>query len=246
MGEHFDRTYGGQSNRLVSLKRLLQVAIAAARSGGVEVVSASKHDLQIQSKGKTKEGLDNRVTIADYKSHCAMVSTIKAAFPDVQLISEEKKDDCTMGKYQNSPEKLVDAHGPDELVHERDITVWIDPLDATHEYTQQLHKYVTTMVCVAHKGVPVIGVIHNPFLRNTTWAWVGHLLSPDLQKIHLPALENEDKIRIIVSMSHPGEVKQTLQKHFKDKELEIINAAGAGKKQKYLNHVFLKSYLLFY
>lgn len=237
MGEHFDRIYGGQTNRLVSLKRMLQVAITAARSGGVEVVTASQHDLQIQSKGKTKEGLDNRVTIADYKSHCAMVATIKAAFPYVQLISEEKKDDCAMSEFHSLPEKIVDEKGPDELVLERDITVWIDPLDATHEYTQQLHKYVTTMVCVAYQGVPIIGVIHNPFLKNTTWAWVGHLLSPDLQKIQLPPLAQEDKIRIIVSMSHPGEVKQTLQKHFKEKELEIINAAGAGKK---LKHVFFK------
>lgn len=217
--------------RFVSLKKLLKVAIQAAENGGREVVSASQHDLQIQSKGKTKEGLDNRVTIADYKSHCAMVGTIKSAFPYVPLISEEKKDDCEgHWNFVENSEEEIGKNGGDEDVDVKDLTVWIDPLDATHEYTQQLHQYVTTMVCVAYKGKPIIGVIHNPFLKNTSWVWAGRYRSSDLKRIVLPSVESEAKVRIIVSMSHPGEIKETLQKQFKDKELEIINAAGAGKE----------------
>lgn len=211
----------------VSLKKLLQVAIKAAVNGGIEVVSASEHDLKIQSKGKTKEGLENRVTLADLKSHCAMIATIKTTFPDLILISEEQKDCETSGGLNDNLE-TVDVD--DDVVQEKDLTVWIDPLDATFEFSQQLHEYVTTMVCVAFKGNPIIGVIHNPFLKNTSWAWVGHGKSSNLKSDQLPSLKNKKKVSVIVSMSHPGKVKETLQNVFKDKELEIKNAAGAGNK----------------
>lgn len=213
--------------KVISLKQLLFVSINAAENGGIEVVSASKHDLKIESKGKTKEGMDDRVSNADYMSHCAMMATIKTTFPNLNLISEEGKRDCESIVINNNNNKLQTIDINDEIVLAKDLTVWIDPLDATYEYTHQLYQYVTTMVCVALKGTPIIGVIHNPFLKNTTWAWVGK--SSNIKQIRLPSITNKRKVTVIVSMSHPGEVKEVLHKQFTNKELEIQAAAGAGK-----------------
>ncbi|KAF3858873.1 hypothetical protein F7725_012074 [Dissostichus mawsoni] len=83
------------------------------------------------------------------------------------------------------------------------VTVWIDPLDATQEYTENLVKFVTTMVCVAVDGKPVIGVIHVPFTGFTAWAFVGqgsNMRARSSYSVSTP--------KAIVSRSHSGKVKR--------------------------------------
>lgn len=46
------------------------------------------------------------------------------------------------------------------------------------------------MVCVAVKGQPIIGVIHKPFNKITSWAWHGKGMSEDLKQ--------ERKVTLIV------------------------------------------------
>lgn len=58
------------SDDFVSLKLLLAGAIKAAEVGGIEVVGVhEKSKLGIESKGKTKEGIDDPVTLADYRCY---------------------------------------------------------------------------------------------------------------------------------------------------------------------------------
>lgn len=119
----------------INLHQLLNIAIKSAENGGLEVVS-TKDKLKIKSKGLTKEGLQDDVTTADYLSHCSMVSTIKHFFPTIKLISEENVE-CDNNQVIDFNGNMNPQVGqlPDEFVNENDVTVWIDPLDATHEYT---------------------------------------------------------------------------------------------------------------
>ncbi|GJQ68720.1 hypothetical protein Trydic_g17255 [Trypoxylus dichotomus] len=126
-------------------------------------------------------------------------------------------------------DKHVDIGGieglKDIFVNPWDITVWIDPLDATQEYTEKLNKYVTTMVCVAIKGEPVIGVIHKPFLKETYWAWVENGRSSNLI-ITMP--EKEKTTKFIISRSHSGKIRELIKSKFTN--FTITEAGGAGYK----------------
>lgn len=135
-------TYPTDSNDLVNLRNLLKASILAAELGGTKVIEGHKHALNIKSKGKTAEGANDLVTAADYASHCAMYNSLKKTYPRVGLVSEEHTDD--KAPCEEWPALDVDQSIPhqgeinmmmDELVYAKDITVWIDPLDATQEFT---------------------------------------------------------------------------------------------------------------
>jgi inositol monophosphatase 3 len=124
------------------------------------------------------------------------------------------------------------------------VTVWIDPLDATQEYTEgdkDLLKFVTVMVCIAIKGKPIAGIIHQPYDADgnsdkggvTKWAWVGHDSSLSLtQAVEPHTAKSTDNVRVIASRSHPGDVIAIAESAFKGsgQTVEQIKAAGAGYK----------------
>ena len=49
---------------------------------------------------------------------------------------------------------------------ESDVTIWVDPLDGTREFVEgpEFWSGVTVLIGIAVKGVPVAGVIHQPFV----------------------------------------------------------------------------------
>lgn len=218
------------SNNLISLKEMLIKAIDAAVKGGIEVRKVKNgQSLHEMSKGKTKEGANDPVTDADFMSHCVMYQTLTQAFPKVKVISEEKPhEQCKDLPPVDGDISDIGSYNiiNDVNVNAEDITVWIDPLDATQEFIESLLQYVTTMVCIAVKGIPTIGVIHQPFEGpKTTWAWVGHEKTSDL--LHIGQAQGEKQI--LVSRSHAGEVKNITKIAFGN-EFVAIPAGGAGYK----------------
>lgn len=126
----------------ISLRKLLIGGIQAAQMGGLEVVAISR-DFQTESKGKTKEGANDPVTTADLRSHCVMQRGLQRLFSKLKIISEEDSMDkrCPdVNTFELDPTVLDESAqiSDDHIVDVDDVTVWIDPLDATQEYTGEL------------------------------------------------------------------------------------------------------------
>lgn len=131
-----------EKSDLINLKSLLKAAVQAAERGGKKVIEGKNHELNIKSKGKTQEGANDPVTDADYASHCAMYYGLKNTFSKLTVVSEEhsKSDPACENQPVIDVEQVLEdnrivEYMNDELVYIKDVTVWIDPLDATQEYT---------------------------------------------------------------------------------------------------------------
>lgn len=85
-GMESPKTETGKKISSVNLKRLLVAAVEVAIKGGNEVVAVrnAPHTGE-QSKGKTKEGVNDPVTKADYNSHCVMYYSLIHSFPKVKV-----------------------------------------------------------------------------------------------------------------------------------------------------------------
>lgn len=221
----------------IPIKELLETSIFLAEKGGAILKEIrEKNNLKEKSKGLTAEGVVDPLTEGDLQSHKAIVHGFHHLFPLVTVVSEEHEDGDITGDDNKEDFSHIKKISSDLLYGESDIYVptddiliWVDPLDATKEYTESLLEYVTTMVCITEKGVPVAGVIHQPFQGKTFWAWVGHGHSKELSK---PETNNEASLkapRIIVSRSHAGPVNQTALAAFGNGG-KIIPAGGAGFK----------------
>ncbi|XP_072412674.1 inositol monophosphatase 3 [Chiloscyllium punctatum] len=224
----FGSTALESAQRKVDLRQLLSVAIRAAEEGGRAVREVKESDsLHQRSKGKTKEGADEMVTSGDLLSHRRMTSLFSNTFPDIKLISEEHDNsevDKSLTWNYEIPTLIQESIGNARMVPTKAVTIWIDPLDATQEYTEDLKNYVTTMVCIAVHGKPIIGVIHKPFSKYTAWAMVD-----GASNVHPRKMYNEKTPTVIVSRSHAGAV-QSFSKGAFGSNTTVIPAGGAGYK----------------
>jgi len=229
----------------VKISEVLSAAIDLAEQGGkkvVEIRNSDSVDFDQLSKGKTKEGKDEFVTAGDHKSHEIITSGFKAGWPNLKYQSEETDNIIVHSAAPNKHNAEVKrVLGRDEEVPLSEVLVWIDPLDATQEYTEgktnkELLKYVTVMVCVVVKDTPVAGVIYQAFEKKMYWGWVGHGVSHTVhelldQKNH--QISEEGNVNIVISRSHSGDAKAFINEAFPHSgttKATVNEAAGSGYK----------------
>ena len=235
------------NSRPIKISELISASIDLAERSGTKLVEIRKmnsDEIHKLSRELTKEGIDEYVAIGAQMSHEIITSGLKAAWPNL-LYKSKGKDHFSNVPLPNKFDTEVSAMArQDDSVDINRITVWIDPLDASHEYGEggtepDLLKYNTVLVCVAVDGKPIAGVIHEPFATDiktgtqgvTKWGWVGHGVSRSLQRDISSESKDGETVRVIASRSHPGDVFSVADSFLQGfKNVEKLVAAGAGYK----------------
>ena len=159
----------------VKISSLLSASIHLAELAGKIVVNVRKNDdpdIQSVIKGHTNEGANEYVTLGDKKSNHLIVGGFLSKWSSLKLRSEETGVERSPVKLPLQNSEVMKIKKRDEEVRMEDITIWIDPLDATQEYTEggenpELLDYVMVMICVVVDGYPVAGVLHQPFVKGS-------------------------------------------------------------------------------
>lgn len=120
-------------------RQFLSVAMAAARNAGRLLLDRMGKDFPME------KAPGDFVTAADRLSQEAIAKELEIAFPDHQIWGEENTQPAG---WQTG-------------------FCWIiDPLDGTMNYIHRLPNF-SVSIGLVHKGVPLIGVVHDPCLNET-------------------------------------------------------------------------------
>lgn len=135
---------------MFDLKKILpQICEIAQEAGKIIMEIYSSSDLEIEVKSD-----DSPVTKADKASNELICNSLKKAFPQIPIVSEELE----------SPPFAI----------RKDFTYYwlIDPLDGTKEFIQKNGEF-TVNIALMFENRPILGVSHLPVLKETYFAAKG-------------------------------------------------------------------------
>ncbi|KHJ83021.1 inositol monophosphatase family protein, partial [Oesophagostomum dentatum] len=159
-------------------------------------------------------------------------------FPRLKIVTEEK--DASITENEAKPYRAdsysvwlsirdILAKIPTYRLPLSDVQVYVDPLDATQEYTEGLTQYVTVMACITLKDEPIFGAIFRPFSNETIFGVKGWGVMTSSGEKVMPMPLSETRRKIVVSRSHAGSVEKLARKSFGD-NYEVEPAGGSGYK----------------
>ena len=99
-----------------------------------------------------KTGADDVQTAADRSAQDCILGSLITQFPQLKVVGEEGDLDMNQVSQdmivRSVDEEVMKTECPGEWssVSMGDLTVWVDPLDGTKEYTQGLLDHVTVLI----------------------------------------------------------------------------------------------------
>ncbi|XP_049788643.1 3'(2'),5'-bisphosphate nucleotidase 1 [Schistocerca nitens] len=204
----------------------------ANRAGKIIRDIMSQGELGIVEKGK-----NDLQTEADRSAQRCIISSLSQQFPAVTIIGEEGSSTCEVPSdwlVTDSNQEVLKETCPKELqnVSEKDVVIWVDPLDGTSEYTQGLLDHVTVLIGIAVGDKAIGGVIHQPYynykepeavIGRTMWGIVGVGVGG-----FVPQPPPEGQRIITTTRSHSNEVVQAALDALQPDN--VLRVGGAGHK----------------
>ncbi|TVR29863.1 MAG: histidinol phosphate phosphatase [Spirochaetaceae bacterium] len=120
-------------------------AVEIAREAGELTKQYYRRNIAVEQKPD-----DSPVTVADRETEILIRSRLRSRFPDHAVLGEEAGLDGPQSAWR-----------------------WIiDPIDGTKSFIHSVPLY-TQLIALTWNQTPLLGVIHNPILQETVWAWQG-------------------------------------------------------------------------
>jgi len=211
---------------MIQLSKLLSACVDLAQQAGnaIRLIQLSGH-LDVNYKA-----VDDPLTAADLNSQRIIVGGLRAVWHDLSIIAEENIESpvaSTLPNLEIVGNDFIPSHL--QSIDPTEVIVFIDPLDATREFTQGKLECVTCLVGISKNGEAIAGVIHQPFFEErgrTIYGVVGgsHVLGlKDLKEN-----ERHKGTVLVTTASHnskPVDIAIDLIKPDK-----VLRAGGAGYK----------------
>lgn len=221
------------ADKALILRLIASSVTASNRAGKIIRDIMSRGDLGIVEKGK-----NDLQTEADRSAQRCIIASLSLQFPSITIIGEEGSSNTEVPSdwiVTDSDEGVLGLDCPPDYsnISEKDIVIWVDPLDGTSEYTQGLLDHVTVLVGVCVRGKAVGGVIHQPYynyklgngenLGRTLWGLINCGVGG-----FTPQPPPKDKLVVTTTRSHSDQIVQAALDALKPDE--IIRVGGAGHK----------------
>lgn len=206
------------------------------------LLAGNKLDLAVAVKD-VEAGADP-VTQADLQAQQVIEGSLHHHYPSLRIIGEEDIDPSDFLVIENVDRTLLNAKlaqkDPDfnANVPIEDVTVYIDPLDATAEFVLGNKHSTATLVGIALKNVAFGGAIHQPFEGSdqkgrTLWALSGFACGddnviPEKNIENARTLSKRTESVLVTTRTHTSQVTEDAIKKL---NLDtVLRVGGAGYK----------------
>jgi len=209
----------------IKINELISSCIDLATQAGEAIrIVRNSGNLEIKEKA-----VDDPMTKADLIAQETIVGGLLNKWPLLKIIGEE---DATVEKKPSTlvpKTNIVDESAiPENLrkVSLDRVVVFIDPLDATKEFTLGFYYCVITLIGISIDGKPVAGIMYQPFVENGRLIW--GVVGGALEGIVKIAPRNDKRLILTTTASHNNAaVDNAIAKIKPD---EVVRAGGAGYK----------------